>query len=136
MWMNHHELFKDIERLDHLMLVCNLLLLLSMSFIPFPTAVLAEALHEQDGLLAATLLYGGTFTVNAIFFNALWLHASYRRRLLDEHVSDARVQRRTRRFLLGPLAYGVTLPIAFISPWASLALFVGYSVLYLLPLGE
>ena len=121
MWMNHHEMFRDIERVDHWLMVTNLLLLLTVAFIPFPTAVLAETLQDSDGLRTATLLYGGTFTVNAIFFNALWLHA---------------VSRRTRRFMVGPAAYGITIPLAFVTPWASLALYVGYAVLYLLPSGD
>ena len=137
MWMNHHEMFRDIERVDHWLMVANMLLLLTVSFIPFPTAVLAESLQEPDHLRTAMLLYGGTFTVNAIFFNALWLHAARNReKLIDHHVSAARVSRRTRRYIVGPLAYGITLPIAFVTPWASLALYVGYAILYLLPSGD
>jgi uncharacterized membrane protein len=137
MWMNHHDMFRDIERTDHWLLVANLLLLLTVSFIPFPTAVLAENLQDSDGLRTATLLYGGTFTVNAIFFNALWLHAATNKeRILDHHVSDARIARRTRRYVVGPVAYGITLPLAFVTPWLSLALYVAYAVLYLLPSGD
>jgi uncharacterized membrane protein len=137
MWMNHHEMFRDIERVDHWLMVANLLLMLTVSFIPFPTAVLAETLQDSDGLRTATLLYGGTFTVNAIFFNALWLHAVSRKEaLLDHHVSAARISRRTRRFMIGPAAYGLTIPLCFVTPWAALALYVGYALLYLLPSGD
>jgi uncharacterized membrane protein len=137
MWMNHHDMFRDIERSDHWLMVANLLLMLSVSFVPFPTAVLAESLQDSDALLTAVLLYGGTATVTAIFFNAVWLHAVRKRTLLiDHHVSTARIERRTRRYLIGPVAYGITLPIALVTPWAALALYVVYAVLYLLPAGE
>jgi uncharacterized membrane protein len=137
MWMNHHDMFRDIERVDHWLVVANLLLLLTVSFLPFPTAVLADNLHDGEALRAATLLYGGTFTANAICFNLLWLHAAMNKEnILDHHVSDARISRRTRRYIIGPVAYGITLPIAFVTPWASLALYVAYAVLYLLPSGE
>jgi uncharacterized membrane protein len=137
MWMNHHEMFRDIERSDHWLMVANLLLMLSVSFVPFPTAVLAENLQDSAALLTAVLLYGGTTTVTAICFNAVWLHAVQRRTvLIDHHVSPSRIQRRTRRYLIGPVAYGITLPIAFVTPWASLALYVAYAVLYLLPAGD
>jgi uncharacterized membrane protein len=137
MWMNHHDMFRDIERTDHWLVVANLLLLLSVTFIPFPTAVLAENLQDADHLRVAVLLYGGTFTVNAIFFNALWLHAAtHKEQIIDHHVSDARISRRTRRYIIGPIAYGITLPLAFVTPWLSLALYVVYAALYLLPSGE
>jgi uncharacterized membrane protein len=137
MWMNHHDMFRDIERVDHWTQVANLLLLLSVSFLPFPTAVLAASLEDNEALKTAMLLYGGTATVNAIFFNALWLHVvSKREVLIDHHVSKARIDRRTRRYLVGPIAYGITIPLALVMPWVSLALYVAYALLYFLPAGE
>jgi uncharacterized membrane protein len=90
MWTNHHGMFKDIDRVDHTMIVLNILLLLCVSFTPFPTAVLAEFMRDDDNALTATLAYGGAFTLTAIVFNAMWWHASRHRLLIDEHVSDAR----------------------------------------------
>jgi uncharacterized membrane protein len=136
MWMNHHDMFKDIERMDHMLLVANLLLLLAISFIPFPTAVLAESLRESEHRQVAAIFLGGVFTVSALCFNLLWLHAYFHRELIDDHVSEERLRRRTRRYILGPALYGVTIPLAFISPWISIGLFIVYAVLYLLPAGE
>ena len=137
MWMNHHEMFRDIERVDHWLMVANILLLLSVSFLPFPTAVLAESLEDTDALRTAMLLYSGTAIANAIFFNVLWLHAVIERdKLLDHHVSRARIDRRTRRYLVGPFVYGITVPLALVTPWLSLALYVAYALFYLIPAGE
>jgi len=136
MWINHHHMFKDIVRTDHTLLVLNLLLLLGVAFVPFPTAVVAQYLRDSHDELAATLTYGATFVVIAILFDALWLYASTGRRLIDEHVSEARVRSRTVRYLPGPLMYGVALPIAFITPWISLAIYAGLAVFWLLPLNE
>ena len=137
MWMNHHTMFKDIERSDHVLLALNLLLLLAIATVPFSTAVLAEYL-DQDGAtrLTATVFYGGTFTVTACLFNALWLYAARGRRLIDRHVSDARIRTRTVRFVPGPLLYGLGIPLAFITPWLALALYAAMAVLYLLPIGD
>jgi hypothetical protein len=82
------------------------------------------------------LVYGCTFVVISIFFNALWLSASTGMRLIDAHVSEARVRSRTVRYLPGPLLYGVTLPLAFISPWISLSIYAALAVFWLLPLNE
>jgi TMEM175 potassium channel family protein len=136
MWINHHALFRDVERVDHVLLVLNLLLLLGISFVPFATAVLAENLNESDPRLVATLLYAGTFTTTAVFFNAIWLYASRGNRLIDRHTSAARVRARTLRYLPGPALYAAGLPLAFISPWLTLGLYVALAVLYLLPMQD
>src|SRR5215470_20063356 len=40
MWMNHHRMFTHIRRSNYTLLVLNLLLLLGITAVPFPTAVL------------------------------------------------------------------------------------------------
>ena len=109
---------------------------MGVAFLPFPTAVLAEYLGQGNHELEATLTYGVTFVVIAIFFDALWLYASSGMRLIDEHVSEARIRTRTRRYLPGPLLYGIGLPLAFISPWIALGLYAALAVFWLLPYQE
>ena len=136
MWANHHAMFKDIDRQNHVLVVLNLFLLMTISFLPFPTALLAEYLRDSDQRLTATLVYGSTFLVIAIAFQLLWLYASSGRRLIDEHVSDARVRSRTIRYLPGFVFYVVALPLAFVSPWISLAIYAGLALFFLLPMPE
>jgi len=40
MWLNHHNLFKQIKRVDHTLLLLNGLLLLGVTLVPFPTALI------------------------------------------------------------------------------------------------
>lgn len=136
MWMNHHGMFKDIERCDHTVIVLNLLLLMCIAFIPFPTALVAEYLREGAHELEATLAYCMTLTTTAVAFNALWLYVWKRPHLIDDNVSEARLRSRTLRYLPGPLLYGVTVPLAFVSHWLSLGVIGALALLYLLPLQE
>lgn len=41
MWVNHHRLFNHIRRCDNTLMFLNLLLLLGVAVVPFPTALLA-----------------------------------------------------------------------------------------------
>ena len=116
--------------------VLNLLWLLCIAFVPFPTAVLAEYMRQQDQMIEAVLLFGATFTITAIAANALWLWVATNRNLIDDHVSEVRIRSRTRRYLPGPLLYGVGLPLAFVSPWISVGLYGAPAVFYLLPLND
>src|SRR5437870_12237071 len=52
MWMNHHRLFTHIARSDDVLLILNLLLLLGVVVVPFPTAVLALHLGQAGQLPA------------------------------------------------------------------------------------
>lgn len=133
MWANHHAMFRDIERADHVLVLLNTSLLLCISFVPFPTAVLAEYMRDDDNALTATIAYGTTFTITAVFFNAMWLYAARRRRLIDDHVTAARVRSRTLRYLPGTPLYAAGIALAFVSTWLALAWWSGLTVLYLLP---
>jgi uncharacterized membrane protein len=136
-WINHHQMFHDIRASDHGLVVCNLGLLLVVSVIPFPTKVMGDEL--RGGAFAdqrtAALLYGLTFVALSVMFNALWLWAAYRRRLIEPDVPQPRVDARTRRSLLGIPSYALATLLAFWSPEVSIALYGGIALSYLLPGG-
>ncbi|HEV2690401.1 MAG TPA: TMEM175 family protein [Bryobacteraceae bacterium] len=71
MWVSHHELIRMVRKVDYHLLFANGLLLLMVTFVPFPTAVLAQHLGTKAGN-AATLLYCVSFFVTAIAFILLW----------------------------------------------------------------
>lgn len=132
MWTNHHRLFVHIRRTDHMLLVLNGILLLGVTTVPFPTAVLAQYLGKADER-AATLLYSGTYVAVAIFFNLLWRYASSRHRLLGDSVDAAEVSRISRQYAFGPLLYLACFLLAYVSVAASLALNVSLAMFFALP---
>jgi uncharacterized membrane protein len=74
MWMNHHTLFGHVRRIDRPLLVLNLLLLMGVVAIPFPTALIAEHLgrpHASGGSVAA-VIYGIVMIVISLCYNAIW----------------------------------------------------------------
>jgi uncharacterized membrane protein len=131
MWVNHHRLIRQLERVDERFLFLNLGLLACIAFIPFPTRILAEFVRGDDGL-AAALLYGITLVVTAIFFNAVWLYASRGNRLLHPDVDAKEVSGITRSYLPGTPMYAAATLVAFASPQASALLFGVIAVFYML----
>jgi uncharacterized membrane protein len=122
MWINHHRLFTHIRRSDDALLVLNLLLLLGVVAVPFPTAVLAANLG-QPGERTATLLFNGTYVLIAIAFNVLWRYASSStRRLLGPEVDAMAVKQISAQYAFGPLLYVVCFALAWVSVQASLLL--------------
>lgn len=82
MWINHHRLFRNIKYSNHTLLLINGLLLMVITFIPFPTSLLAEYIEHRDARISAAV-YSGTFVLLALLFNLLWRYASGGGRLLE-----------------------------------------------------
>ncbi len=117
MWINHHRLFTLIKLNDTWLLTLNLLLLLFIVFVPFPTSLLAQYL--EPGYRLPAIVYSATFVVLAICFNLLWRYASHNNRLLGRHADKQAVQAITQQYRWGPVFYLIALALAFISPPAS-----------------
>jgi TMEM175 potassium channel family protein len=122
MWVNHHALFKHIRHIDRPFLIINGLLLMMITFVNYPTALLTRYLANEDGRTSAAIFFSATFVVIAILYNVLWRYAAHNGRLLGPNPNHAAVEAITRQYLFGPLVYGVALVLAFFSPPASLIL--------------
>lgn len=133
MWINHHRLFTHIARSDDLLLIWNLLLLLGVVVVPFPTAVLATHWGQADQR-TALILYNATYVFIAVFFNLLWRHASSDRgHLLARDVDSASVRRISRQYAFGPVFYLACLGLSWVSGPASLGLNFALACFFALP---
>lgn len=130
MWANHHALFRVVDKVDQLLLLLNLMLLGTVSFLPLPTRLVAEHTAGADAR-TAVLLYGGTFTANAIAFNMIWRHV-VRAGLLVEGVSAAFVRDVDIRYLLGLASYAAATLLALISPPFAIVLTVVLALMFVL----
>jgi uncharacterized membrane protein len=132
-WANHHNRFRFIERSDHGLLFLNILFLMCVAFIPFPTALLAEYLERTASEReTAGVIYAGTLAVTAVFFTLLWLYAAANR-LVDRNLDPSLVRAMTRRYLLGTVAYLLVFVLAYVNVAASLILLVILALLFVLP---
>jgi uncharacterized membrane protein len=127
-WLNHHSMFHEVEKVEHTTLTLNLLLLLVVAFIPYPTGVIGR----YGALRSAVVLYGATFTACGLAFSALWFDIR-RNRLTREREDDARIRSTTVRNLIGPAIYPLATVLAFIAPKTSLSIFFGLAAFYYLP---
>ena len=132
-WINHHAMFQHIVRVDRMLLLLNVLHLMLIAFLPFPTAVLAEAFHRGTDEPVAAAFYGGILTVVGIFVNAMWRYAARGYRLLDTHLTAKKARQIGRQFLVGPIVYAAATVVALVVPWLALLLFILLNVFYLWP---
>jgi uncharacterized membrane protein len=128
-WINHHHCVSLIGRVDRTFLFINLLLMLTVSFMPFPTKLVAQYLQKPDER-EAVIAYATTMTLMAVVYNIWWRYARTNRRLIADGVSDSALEAVDRAFNPGVPLYGITLAIAFVSPLASVAITLAIAVFY------
>jgi uncharacterized membrane protein len=132
MWLNHHSLFTSFERIDRGLFYLNLLLLLTITFLPYPTGVLGEALARGRGTQTAAVFYGVTMALNAYAWGALWLYGSSRRRLLHASFPEEERSLATLLFTIGVVVYTLAVGVAFLSAYAFLAVQAAIALYYAL----
>ena len=133
-WVNHHTVMHQIGRVDRLFLLLNVLFLMLIAFIPFPTRLLAQSINEPSlaDARAAALLYGITLTATAVLFNALWRYAAMRRRLLRVNADERVVVGINRTYIVGPFVYLAATVVALASARVSAALYGLIALFYVI----
>jgi len=120
MWVNHHELMRLVHTVGYPFLFANGFVLLTVTFVPFPTAVLAEHLATA-GASAAVTFYCGTFVVNSLAWGLLFW-AIVRGHLFRADVDAGTIGRIRRAYLAGPAVYAVATLVALVRPVLGLML--------------
>ena len=90
----------------------NLVFLGLIAFLPFPTAVLGR----YGGHRSAVVLYAGSLALAGLASTALWLYA-WQAKLADVGLRRARYL--AARAAIPVVVFGVSIPIAFVSPAAA-----------------
>jgi uncharacterized membrane protein len=134
-WLNHHATFNLLERTDHGVRVLNLLLLLPVTVLPWPTDLLATFATEgtPGDQRVAVLVYGLASTAMAIAFNVLWHYLKRHPELHKPGVSPELLAVRNRRFNFGLAVYPIATVIGLLSVQLFIALMLALALLYLLP---
>ena len=131
MWANHHTLFSYIGRVDRTLIFLNLLLLMVVALIPWPTNLVADYL-DRGGSQArvAVAVYSGVMVLASLAFTGFWWYATRSGRLLDADVDAGAARATVPRFALGLAVYPITVGLAFITPILTLAVHGALAVYY------
>jgi uncharacterized membrane protein len=133
MWLNHHALFAKFAQLDRSVQWWNLMLMLAISFLPFPNALVADSLHAglfSEQARTATAVYALAFTASAVPWVLIWRRAVRVPALLERGYTTAYARREVRRSGLGLLIYGVSVLLALAAPVVALGCFIGLALFY------
>ena|SRR5215813_9517585 len=125
-WNNHHHLFQATEQVSGGILWANLHLLFWLSLFPFTTGWLGE-----NGLASTpSAVYGFVLLMAGLAYYIL------ERTIIAKQGRDSLLAQAVGRDFKGRLSvafYIVAIPLAFVSPWISSALYVFAAALWLIP---
>jgi uncharacterized membrane protein len=111
MWIVHHRTFRYLCRYDERLMFLNLLFLLLIGFLPFPTAVIGEF-----GNAVGTVFYAAAMSAAGLMFALLWWSANSRGRLVERPLPRPKFRLMWFRVLWMPLVFLFSIPLAFWSP--------------------
>jgi uncharacterized membrane protein len=132
-WVNHHSMFANVHHVDRTLLFLNLLLLLTVSAIPFPTALLAHYVMIDGASHVAAAVYGGVMILMSIGFNLLWRHVTGNARLLARHLEPQRARQESALFSAGLIGYVLGVALSFVSAGVALAVYALIAIFYIFP---
>ncbi|HWD54683.1 MAG TPA: TMEM175 family protein [Acidimicrobiales bacterium] len=125
-WNNHHHLMHVVHHVDSRVLWANMGLLFSLSLTPAATAWFGG--HSGD--TAPVVVYGLVLLLSAIAYFLLT------RALLRVHAPDSALAvaiGSDRKGRFSAIAYVVGIGLAFVEPWAAVAIYVAVAVVWLVP---
>lgn len=127
-WLSHHGLFHHIRRGNLTLVWLNLIFLMCVAFVPFPTALLVE--YPDDRM--AVVIYGVTQLLCSASLGAIWFYASRNNRLVSHDLGRNVVLRTSLKLGLGPVVYLASILMAFQHRGLSLLLYVLVPVGYII----
>ena len=131
-WLVHTALTDSLERTDSVFLRLNLVLLLVVAFLPFPTRLVAEALHHVESERVAITLYGPTLLAIRLLGYALDAYAR-REHLYKPQGEDAELRRENHQVVPVTIGYLIAIGIGLIAPRVAVALYFGLAVFLVVP---
>ena len=124
-----------LTRSDPIFLQINLLVLLVVAFLPFPTRLVADALHDVGAERVAVTVYGLTLVAIRILGSALDAYAR-REHLYSPQGDGDEVQGPRRKLLPVVAGYVIAIIIGLVLPVAAVAVYFGIAVYLIVPFRE
>jgi len=129
-WVNHHAVLERLDRVDRALLFLNVVFLLFVALIPFPTKVLAHYLQAGgDYAHVAAAAYGVSMILMGVSFSLLTYYSSSRGLI--------RAQQRLTfwqqvRYSIGLVMYGVGTGLSFVDARIALIIYAGMALYYVI----
>ena len=130
-WVNHHAVMDRIKNVNRPLLFLNLVFLMAVAAIPFPTALLADYLQAGHDERLASAIYGATMALMGIAFGIIWAYAVLSEDLLHDTIDPDRARRSLLIFAAGNPLYLLAIGVSLLSAKLALAIYGLLALFYL-----
>jgi len=129
-WIGHHNMFEHIKRHDRVLLWLNIIFLLCVASMAFPTGLIVQYPEQQ----VAVIIYAVTLIAGGVVLDLMWWYASKDRRLVIDTMQKSFINSVHRRILIAPILYTLAILFSFINVLLSYLIIVAVIVYYIVPL--
>jgi len=131
-WLAHNAITEYLEHADAAFVRLNLLLLLFISFLPFPTRLVADYIHQDRAERVAVTFYGIVLLLSSTLLLVLWRYA-VRAHLVRPDTADEEIELLTERLTPGLGAYLVLIVSGLFLPVIAVIGYLGIALYYIIP---
>lgn len=126
-WYIHHVIMKFITRVDSVTLWLNLLFLMVIAYIPFPTELMSEYRHD----LLSVQFFGISQVLTGFLIASLWIYTVVIKKNVIKEMTGSSINMITIAVVMPPIINLVALLAAFFNVFFSIVLFFIAPVLYI-----
>ena len=134
-WFAHTVITEALSGATSVLIRVNLLLLLVVAFLPFPTVLLSEYVGEPDAERIAVTVYGLNLLLASVLVSTLWRYAN-RAGLVREDLTDGEVRALSSRLTPSLVSYAVVIVLGIFLPVVAVLGYLLIAIYLLLPLRE
>ena len=134
-WIGHAALTDDLDHVDSVFLRLNLLLLLVVVFLPFPTSLVTAAFGDSVAERVAVTVYGVTLLCIRLIGIALD-HYSAHEHLYARDRDETELVRTRRKNTLGVILYAVAIVVGLLLPGVAVTFYFAIAVYLVVPFRE
>jgi uncharacterized membrane protein len=135
-WIGHAAITSHMKRADSLFVRLNLLLLLVVAFLPFPTRLMADYFGESEPERVAVVFYGVVLLAIAALVSILWRYALGAKELLRADVTDDELTELRSKTTPGLILLLLSTGVGFVFPTIGALCFLAVSAFLVIPFRE
>jgi uncharacterized membrane protein len=133
-WLGHTAMTDRLEKTDQVLMRLNLLLLLIVAFLPFPTRLVADALNSTSSERVFVTLYGVSLLAIRVVGFALDSYARHEDLYAPETAKDGSDGGGRGAFGSVVSGYLIAILVGLVVPEAAVAVYFGLALYLVLPL--
>ena len=115
MWLAHHSLFSRLREVDATLMRLNIALLMLISFLPFPTRLMADALTQSEAAeRAAVVVYGAVALAIELVLATMARHVASQPGLADD-AAELRTPGARKRGFLSVVMYPLAIVLGLLA---------------------